>query len=177
MKLYRFSSLILSLCILICMYLCVRSHWLHPGENTNSVMLFEMVFVLLISTIWMQYIIRRHKEDKMGIAMESATEQFMVQICRLDHTEDVIHIMMNDILIIGRDISITHVAFPKELTISSQHCRLIYKNDAMYLEDLASTNGTFYRGKRILHQTQIESGSEIRIANIPFRLSWKLVER
>jgi len=177
-KRYTFIYLLISISILICMFFSIRFRVLHPGNDFNTVMLTEVIFVLLMSFLILQYLIRRRKENScIKIQKDSGTEQFLVQFCRMDHTEDVIHMTMKDLLILGRDINITHIAFPKEEAISSQHCRLIYENDVMYLEDLASTNGTYYNGRRIYHQTAIESGCEIMLANIPFKVSWKLIQR
>ena len=178
MKLSRAIYLVLSLLLIICMYLCIRFHVLQTQNNLNGVILTEVVFILISSTILMQYYIRRYWEENMKRTdVEDESEKFQVQLCRMDHTEDLIHIVMKDILILGRDISITHIAFPKEQVISSQHCRLVYKNHVMYLEDLSSTNGTYYHGERIQHQTPIQSGDLIMIANIPFRISWTAIEK
>ncbi len=46
--------------------------------------------------------------------------------------------------------------------VSRKHCRILIKNDSVFIEDLNSTNGTFLNGKRISF-SELKIGDEISI--------------
>lgn len=54
-----------------------------------------------------------------------------------------------------------------DITLSSQHCKIIPKDDKYFLVDLKSTNGTFVDGQRITLK-QLKQGSAIRIGQTEF---------
>ncbi len=54
--------------------------------------------------------------------------------------------------------------------ISRLHCAVEVKNDAIYLRDLRSTNGTYVAEKRVL-ATQIDDATEFRIGTSTLRVS------
>jgi FHA domain len=54
--------------------------------------------------------------------------------------------------------------------ISRLHCAVEVKNDAVYLRDLRSTNGTYVAEKRVL-ATQIDDATEFRIGTSTLRVS------
>jgi hypothetical protein len=48
-------------------------------------------------------------------------------------------------------------------TVSSQHARLTYRKQQWWLEDLASTNGTFLNGEAVTTAVVITQGDELRL--------------
>jgi pSer/pThr/pTyr-binding forkhead associated (FHA) protein len=54
--------------------------------------------------------------------------------------------------------------------ISRLHCAVEVKNDAVYLRDLRSTNGTYVADKRVL-ATQLDDSTEFRIGTSTLRVS------
>lgn len=56
-------------------------------------------------------------------------------------------------------------------TVSARHAQLIYHHGQWWLEDLASTNGTFLNNTSISMPTVITSGDEITCGNICITLS------
>ena len=54
-----------------------------------------------------------------------------------------------------------------DLTVSGQHALIIVKGDDVFLEDLASTNGTLVNGVHIVH-TQLQHGDVIQIGHHMF---------
>ena len=55
-------------------------------------------------------------------------------------------------------------------TVSSQHARLAYRKQQWWLEDLASTNGTFLNGDAVTTPVVITHGDELRLGHIGVRI-------
>ncbi len=67
--------------------------------------------------------------------------------------------------VLGRDpaaaVSIDDAA------VSRNHARIVITADGAVLEDLASKNGTWLRGRRIASSEKLEDGDEIRVGSVP----------
>ena len=55
-------------------------------------------------------------------------------------------------------------------TVSSQHARLAYRKQQWWLEDLASTNGTFLNGEAVTTPVVITHGDELRLGHLGVRI-------
>lgn len=55
--------------------------------------------------------------------------------------------------------------------VSSRHARIFYARDSFWLEDLNSTNGTFYRGSRVYNPVIIAPSGEIKIGKSTMELN------
>ena len=51
--------------------------------------------------------------------------------------------------------------------ISRKHCRLIKEDEALKIEDLGSSNGTYINGKRI-HEAELQPGDTVQIGPVVF---------
>lgn len=71
-------------------------------------------------------------------------------------------------IILGRE---PECDFPLEdKTISSRHARLSYHHQQWWLEDLASTNGTFLNDEAVNTPVVITHGDEIRLGHIGIKI-------
>jgi EAL domain-containing protein (putative c-di-GMP-specific phosphodiesterase class I) len=57
------------------------------------------------------------------------------------------------------------------LAISYLHAEITVDHDALYIRDLASTNGTFKNGKRISRKELLEDGDQIKFADTVLRVN------
>ncbi len=55
-------------------------------------------------------------------------------------------------------------------TVSSKHARLAYRQQQWWLEDMASTNGTFLNGDAVTTPTVLTHGDEVRLGHIELRI-------
>ena len=55
-------------------------------------------------------------------------------------------------------------------TVSSKHARLAYRKQQWWLEDLASTNGTYLNGDAVTTPMVITHGDELRLGHIGVRI-------
>ena len=70
-------------------------------------------------------------------------------------------------VVIGRAKSATFRI--REKAISSSHCKIVYADDGFSVEDLGSTNGTFYQGERT-DGFALSLNDEFTCGNIVIRL-------
>lgn len=54
--------------------------------------------------------------------------------------------------------------------VSRVHCKILRDNEAFYIVDIGSSNGTFLNGTRLVpsEKNRIEQGNQVRIANMEF---------
>jgi predicted component of type VI protein secretion system len=55
-------------------------------------------------------------------------------------------------------------------TVSAQHARLAYRRQQWWLEDMASTNGTFLNGEAVTSPVVITHGDELRLGYLGVRV-------
>jgi pSer/pThr/pTyr-binding forkhead associated (FHA) protein len=61
-------------------------------------------------------------------------------------------------------------------TVSRHHCRLLYEDDRLFVEDLNSSNGTFLNGARVQGKQLVQPGDEIEVGPVIFVANYLLVE-
>lgn len=72
------------------------------------------------------------------------------------------------VIILGRD---PECDFPlDDQTVSSHHARLSYHQQQWWLEDQASTNGTFLNGEAVTAPVVITHGDELRLGHLAVRI-------
>lgn len=71
-------------------------------------------------------------------------------------------------VVIGRGTGDIVLAF--DSTVSYAHCEILKKGNLYYINDLKSSNGTFYEDMRIYSETPIISGGTVKIGSCKYRL-------
>jgi pSer/pThr/pTyr-binding forkhead associated (FHA) protein len=69
---------------------------------------------------------------------------------------------------IGRDVNNAIVI--EDPFASSEHCALTFRGRSWYVEDLASTNGTFLNGSQVDGTAPMSYGDEIQVGEVRLRL-------
>jgi pSer/pThr/pTyr-binding forkhead associated (FHA) protein len=59
-------------------------------------------------------------------------------------------------------------------SVSRRHCRLIYQDDYLTVEDLASVNGTLVNGQPIAKPTIVHPGDRLTIGSVTFEVQYQL---
>lgn len=77
-------------------------------------------------------------------------------------------IPIRDLVTIGRKDD-NSVVLP-DPHVSSNHAKVIIKNNVMFIEDLNSTNGVFVNNKRITDRTKLFGKDEISIGTTKFKV-------
>ena len=174
LKFIRGITMILILCFLGSLFIGVRLGSYQSEENFTTVAVIEIALVLVISSLCFCYSLALSKkqantQDK----TKSSDPQLCIILQELEANDDQqMKAQMHERLLIGRNLHITHIAFPNDLTVSSQHCRLIYEEGVMYLEDLHSMNGTYLNGIKIGKKEELHQGDILTIGRESLRISW-----
>ncbi len=95
-----------------------------------------------------------HEISEGPIVVEKKTEVKMpctIDVYIHDEKTDSYDILPATETSIGRDPSQADISIP-ELIVSKLHCTLYFKNDAPFIKDHDSTNGTFVNGQKITEQ-------------------------
>ncbi len=61
-------------------------------------------------------------------------------------------------------------------TISGVHAEFFESDRKLFIRDLASTNGTFVNGNRLIGQGELHDGDVVQFADVPFRLTRSQLE-
>lgn len=69
---------------------------------------------------------------------------------------------------VGRDVN--NAVVVDDQFASAEHCVLTFRGRAWYVEDLASTNGTFLNGLPVTGTAAVGYGDELQVGAIRFRL-------
>jgi pSer/pThr/pTyr-binding forkhead associated (FHA) protein len=69
---------------------------------------------------------------------------------------------------IGRDVN--NAVVIEDPFASSEHCALTFRGRSWFVEDLASTNGTFLNGSQVAGTAPMSYGDEIQVGEVRLRL-------
>lgn len=84
------------------------------------------------------------------------------------NNEEVKIIPLKSQVLIGRKGSCDVVI--SDSAISGEHCLIITDNEAVFVEDKKSTNGTFVNGERITEKTEIKKGDILALGHMKFKI-------
>ena len=54
--------------------------------------------------------------------------------------------------------------------VSGNHAKIVVRNDSLFIEDLNSTNGTFFNGNKVNGKIKLSNRDEIKIGSTVFKI-------
>ena len=75
---------------------------------------------------------------------------------------------LDDKVVIGRNTDKVNIAIDYNLTVSGQHCEIYARSSRFYIRDLNSSNKTCLNGNEIKTETELFSGSIIKVGEVEF---------
>ena len=72
-------------------------------------------------------------------------------------------------VVIGRKQGMCNLIIDYDMSVSGRHCAIREHDGKFYISDLQSSNGTYVNDLRISSDTEITSGSVIRMGKLEFR--------
>lgn len=179
MRFIKAGSLVIMLSCLCYFAYFARKNQLQDKNTLNMIVLSEILFVMLIAIVLLQYIMknRANKKNKVEKNYTSPNRQIIIQLTSVkDNKKDVIYALLRDVLIIGSDSNTTHITMSSSESICAQHCKLYYKDDTIYIEDMDTIQGTFVNNHRILNATRLSIGDIIALGTYEYQIEWKICE-
>lgn len=92
----------------------------------------------------------QRRKNKYRVTFSDKTDMSRTYQCELKNSISLGKISGNDIVV-------------NASTVSKRHCIITNRNGRIFIQDLNSTNGTFVNGERINFETEIFSGTTIRM--------------
>lgn len=71
-------------------------------------------------------------------------------------------------VIVGRNIDMVQIPIDYNLTVSGQHCEFYSRNNRFFIRDMNSVNHTYVEGKMITGESEIVSGSIVKLGEVEF---------
>jgi len=71
---------------------------------------------------------------------------------------------------IGRKAGVCNVVL-EDKAVSGEHCEVYMRNHKVYIRDLGSSNGTFVDGKKIIEETEVQTGTTIKLGKLEYRVT------
>ena len=70
---------------------------------------------------------------------------------------------------IGRKMGSCNIVLPDK-TVSGEHCEVYVRNGKIYIRDLGSSNGTYVDGRKIVSETELQTGSTLKLGKTEYRV-------
>lgn len=104
------------------------------------------------------------------ILFRESTEK-KILLTDLDNPEHIIEISSLRETTIGRNQSLSDVVIYNERSVSQKHCRIYCRKSRVYVEDLGSLNHTYVDSEQVNEETELFSGSVLKIGRVSFRVT------
>lgn len=101
------------------------------------------------------------------ILFRESTRQKII-LTETGKSDHVIEIFPEKETVIGRNQSMSDVMIYNERSVSQRHCRIFSRNSKIYVQDLGSLNHTYVDGEEVTEETELFSGSVLKIGRVSF---------
>lgn len=71
---------------------------------------------------------------------------------------------------IGRKAGVCNLVL-EDKAVSGEHCEVYMRNSKVYIRDLGSSNGTFVDGRKIIGETEIQTGTILKLGKTEYRVT------
>lgn len=134
-----------------------------------SLWLLRLLFLALLY-LFLFAVVRVLVRDLRAAAREPATELGRLHVIASPAGEPAAGAVfaLDAVTTLGRDVNNTIVI--EDPFASAEHAVLTFRGRAWYVEDLASTNGTYVNGNRVEGVAPLGFGDEIQIGQVRCRL-------
>ncbi|MCQ2464980.1 MAG: FHA domain-containing protein [Oscillospiraceae bacterium] len=94
-----------------------------------------------------------------------------ITLTSTENPDDIIEISSLKETTIGRNQAMCDAVIYNERSVSQKHCRIFCRNSKVYAEDLDSLNHTYVDGEEIHEETELFSGSVLKIGRVSYRVN------
>lgn len=100
---------------------------------------------------------------------QNAVRQTFITLTDISNPQRNFRVPIDTRIVIGRatgDIILGHDA-----AVSHTHCEIIKKGNLFYINDLKSSNGTFYGSIRVCHETPVMNGGILEVGTCKYKIT------
>lgn len=76
-------------------------------------------------------------------------------------------------VVIGRTPGAGKIVIDYDKSVSGNHCEIILRDNRFYVRDLGSSNGTFLNDSRVIAETELYSGSVLKLGRLVMRIEMR----
>lgn len=134
-------------------------------------MIFKFIIIGIIYAIIVVALVIIYKDMKNGGKKGIRRKSLGLEIVQPGENSNLKKggvIPIHGVLTIGRKEN--NLLILSDQYVSGHHARIYLKNNQYYLEDLGSTNGTLFNGRRVEEKEILNAGDEIRIGSSYFKV-------
>lgn len=134
-----------------------------------AIWLVRLLFLFLLY-LFLWFVVRALLRDLRSAVREPVTELGRLVVIEAPGGEPApgTAFSLEAVTTLGRDINST-IAVEDEFA-SARHASLSFRGRAWYVEDHASTNGTYVNGSRVVGVAPLWFGDELQVGRVRFRL-------
>ncbi|MGN0325708.1 MAG: FHA domain-containing protein [Lachnospiraceae bacterium] len=104
-----------------------------------------------------------------GANGQAAVRQTYISLTDIASPQRTFRVPIDNRIVIGRESGDIVLGF--DGAVSHTHCEILKKGNLFYVNDLKSSNGTFYGGSRVYQETPIMNGGVVEIGSYKYKIT------
>lgn len=104
-----------------------------------------------------------------GAAGQNGSRQSFVTLTDLNNPQRSFRVPIDTRIVIGREAG--DIVLGHDAAVSHTHCEIIKKGNLFYVNDLKSSNGTFYGNMRVYQETPVMNGGVLEIGTCKYKIT------
>lgn len=104
-----------------------------------------------------------------GGAGQAAARQSYITLTDINNPQRSFRVPIDTRIVIGRETG--DIVLGHDASVSYSHCEIVKKGNLFYVNDLKSSNGTFYGNMRVYNETPIMSGGILEIGANKYKIT------
>lgn len=99
----------------------------------------------------------------------NAVRQSFISLTDINNPQRSFRVPIDTRIVIGRETG--DIILKHDAAVSHTHCEIIKKGNLFYVNDLKSSNGTFYGSVRVYHETPIMNGGILEVGTCKYKIT------
>lgn len=100
---------------------------------------------------------------------QNAVRQTFISLTDINNPQRSFRVPIDTRIVIGRETG--DIILGHDAAVSHTHCEIIKKGNLFYINDLKSSNGTFYGSMRVYHETPIMNGGILEVGTCKYKIT------
>ncbi len=100
---------------------------------------------------------------------DAAPHVYQMTLTDIHASSHFFQMPLRGVIVIGRKQGVCGLTIDYDMSVSGRHCEISERDGKFYISDLQSSNGTYVNDLKITTETEITTGSIIRMGKLEFR--------